>query len=148
MVDVHIKKLDERAVIPEKGTDRSSGFDLYAIIDDQVGTVIKPGETAIIHTGIAIETPDGYFGAVAARSGISIKRGLRPANCVGVIDPDYRGEVLVGIHNDSNRVELIEDGERIAQLIFIPYLDVNFIEVDELDSTERGEGRLGSTGRK
>ena len=99
-----------------------------------------------IGTGIAVEIPEGYFGAVFARSGLATKRGLRPANAVGVVDSDYRGELIVALHNDTDYAQEVADGERIAQLVIIPYLPVSFVEVDDLSSTDRGEGGFGSTG--
>ena len=99
-----------------------------------------------IGTGIAVEIPEGYFGAIFARSGLATKRGLRPANCVGVVDADYRGELIVALHNDTDLVQEVAEGERVAQLAIIPYLPVNFVEVDDLSSTDRGEGGFGSTG--
>jgi dUTP pyrophosphatase len=99
-----------------------------------------------IGTGIAVEIPEGYFGAIFARSGLATKRGLRPANCVGVVDADYRGELIVALHNDTEFPQEVSEGERIAQLVIIPHLSVRFVEVDDLSSTERGEGGFGSTG--
>jgi len=99
-----------------------------------------------IGTGIAMEIPEGYFGAIFARSGLATKRGLRPANCVGVVDSDYRGEIIVALHNDTEFPQEVSEGERIAQIVIIPYLPVDFTEVDNLSSTVRGEGGFGSTG--
>lgn len=144
---VKIKRNVEGARIPTSGSTRAAGVDLYAYIGDKEGRMIRPGETVMIGTGISMAIPEGYFGAIFARSGIATKRGLRPANCVGVIDSDYRGEIIVALHNDSTGHEIIPDGERIAQLVIMPYLPVEFDETDDLDDTERGEGGFGSTGR-
>ena len=146
MNTVKIKRLRENAIIPTKGSALAAGYDLYAAMDD--GAVVPPFETEKIGTGIAVEIPEGYFGAIFARSGLATKRGLRPANCVGVIDSDYRGEVIVALHNDSEYAKAVEQGERIAQLVIVPYLNVALQEVDELTDTERGTGGFGSTGNK
>ena len=143
---VRIKKLDERAITPTYGTDFSAGADLYAITD---GTVeIAPHATVMIGTGIAIEIPEGYCGLIFARSSLGTKRGLAPANKVGVIDADYRGEVKVCLHNHSDIPATVEHGERIAQLAIVPFLKAEFEQVDELSDTVRGAGGFGSTGRK
>ena len=143
---MRIKRLNDNAVIPTRGSEYSAGCDLYACLDtDQVE--IRPHETKMIDTGWAMEIPEHYFGAIFARSGIASKQGLRPANCVGVIDSDYRGPVKVALHNDSNEVQIITQGERIAQLILMHYYSLNFTEVEELDDTDRGEGGFGSTGK-
>ena len=144
---VNIKKLDDGAIIPTKGSACAAGLDLYAITN--TGAKMKqilPGKTEMIGTGIAVEIPNGFYGAVFARSGLATKQGLRPANCVGVIDSDYRGEIIVAIHNDSGKCATIRDGDRIAQLIIMPYPEVRLIEVDELSSTARGNSGFGSTG--
>lgn len=143
--DVKIKKLDENATIPTYGTEFSAGADLYACIDEPLE--IKPGETKFVHTGLSFELPEGYAGFVHARSGLASKRGLAPANKVGVIDSDYRGEVMVALHNHSNEAQAIEPGERIAQMVVMPYLACNFILSDDLTDTVRGSGGFGSTGR-
>ena len=143
-MDVKIKKLNPNAHIPTAGSDKAAGYDLYACIEEAIE--IQPQKMAKIGTGIAITPPEGYFGAIFARSGLSTKRGLRPANCVGACDEDYTGEYIVVLYNDSNIIQTIEPGERIAQLIFLPYISVNMIEVDELEETERGDGGFGSTG--
>ena len=143
-MDVKIKKLNPNAHFPTKGSDKAAGYDLYACIEEAIE--IQPQKMAKIGTGIAITPPEGYFGAIFARSGLATKRGLRPTNCVGVCDEDYTGEYIVGLYNDSNLVQTIEPGERIAQLIFLPYISVNMIEVDELKETKRGDGGFGSTG--
>lgn len=145
-VEVKIKKLNENAVIPTRGSEYAAGYDLYACMDSNESILIKPHQTVKIHTGIAMKLPAGYFGAVFARSGVATKRGLRPANCVGVCDEDYIGEVIVALHNDSNVEQMVVGGERIAQYVVIPYQAVAFTEVDELEETERGAGGFGSTG--
>lgn len=141
-MEIKIKKLYEDSVIPTRGSEYAAGYDLYA----HEGATIKPHETAKIGTGVAIQPPKDTFGAVFARSGLAAKQGLRPANCVGVCDYDYTGEYIVALHNDSNEEKVIEKGERIGQVVFIPYVNVTFVEVDELDATERGAGGFGSTG--
>ena len=144
-MDVKIKKLNPNAHIPTAGSDKAAGYDLYACIEEAID--IQPQKMAKIGTGIAITPPEGYFGAIFARSGLSTKRGLRPANCVGACDEDYTGEYIVVLYNDSNTIQTVEPGERIAQLVFLPYISVNMIEVDELEETERGDGGFGSTGK-
>lgn len=140
-----VKKLRESAKMPTQGSNKAAGFDLYADIPNPID--ILPGELEKIPTGIAITPPTGYFGAIFARSGMAIKRGLRPGNCVGVCDEDYTGEYIVGLYNDSFDVQKIYPGDRIAQLVFLPYAyDVELQEVDELDDTARGDGGFGSTG--
>lgn len=141
-----IKKLNERAVTPTYGSEFSAGADLYAC--EGADIVIASGETKLIHTGIAMEIPCGYVGLVYARSGLATKRGLAPANKVGVIDSDYRGEIMVALYNQSSLPQTVADGERIAQIVFTPYASAEFSVVDELGDTARGEGGFGSTGRK
>ena len=141
-MEIKIKKLYEDSEIPTRGSEYAAGYDLYA----HEGATIKPHETAKIGTGVAIQPPKDTFGAVFARSGLAAKQGLRPANCVGVCDYDYTGEYIVALHNDSNEEKVIEKGERIGQVVFIPYVNVTFKEVEELDATERGAGGFGSTG--
>lgn len=143
--EINIKKLDERAVIPTYGSEHSAGADLYACLREEV--VILPGETQLVHTGIAMEIPAGYAGLVYARSGLASKRGLAPANKVGVIDSDYRGECMIALHNHSGMPQTVVPGERIAQLVITPVLQVSFCEAAELAETERGAGGFGSTGR-
>ena len=143
---MNIKKLTSTAIIPTKGSEKAAGYDLYA--DTNSVVEIKPHKTTKINTGIAIMIPNGYYGAIVARSGLSTKKGLRPANCTGIIDSDYRGDIIVALHNDSDEVQTIEPHERIAQLVICPFLSVEFNEVDELDETERGENGFGSTGTK
>ena len=147
MVNVNFKKLDKNAHAPTYGSEFAAGADLYALTGGET-VRFKPGETKMIHTGIAVEIPEGYAGPVYARSGIATKRGLAPANKVGVIDSDYRGEVMVSLHNHSNEEQEIADGERIAQLVIAPFLAAEFTECDELTDTQRGEGGFGSTGKK
>ena len=147
---MNVKKLDKWAHLPARATQMSAGYDLYANLrdeDTQKIEVITPGETKKIGTGVAVAIPNGYFGAIFARSGLATNQGLRPANCVGVIDADYRGELIVPIHNDSGERRYINHGDRIAQLVLIPYAVFEEIkEVDDLDETERGWGGFGSTG--
>ena len=143
---INFKKFDERAVVPTYGSQFSAGADLYAVCDEDV--VIEPGKTVLIHTCLAMEIPEGYGGFIFARSGLASKKGLAPANKVGVVDSDYRGELMVALHNHSDLMQSIENGERIAQLVITPYVTANFIESEELDDTERGEGGFGSTGKK
>lgn len=143
---INIKKLNDNAKIPTYGTDYAAGCDLYALIDK--AETFKPGETKLIKTGIALEIPAGYAGLIYARSGLASKKGLAPANKVGVIDSDYRGEIMVALHNHSNEERVIEPFERIAQFIITPYIKANFNEVKNLDDTIRGENGFGSTGNK
>ena len=143
---VRIKKLHPDAVIPTYGTPFAAGADLYACMDSSV--TIEPGQTQFIHTGLALEIPVGFAGLVYARSGLACKKGIAPANKVGVIDADYRGEIMVALHNHSSEAVTIESCERIAQLVITPFLTAQFEETDELGDTERGEGGFGSTGRK
>lgn len=144
--NVNIKKLNENAKLPTYGSPFAAGADLYACEGGEV--TLEAGETRLIHTGIAMEIPDGYVGLIYARSGLATKRGLAPANKVGVIDSDYRGEIMVALYNQSDKEQTVCDGERIAQMVFTPYVAASFAVVDELDSTERGAGGFGSTGRK
>ena len=142
---IRIKKLNENAIIPSLGSKYSAGNDLYACINESI--TIKPHTTVKIGTGLAIELPNGYFGAIFARSGLATKQGLRPANCVGCCDSDYRGEYIVALHNDTDIPQVINPNDRIAQLVVIPYLPVDFEEADELSDTERGDGGFGHTGK-
>ncbi|MBR1868229.1 MAG: dUTP diphosphatase [Clostridia bacterium] len=141
-----IKKLNRRAVLPEYGTSGAAGGDLRSAEEDVVS--IEPGKTAFIGTGLAVAIPEGYVGLVYARSGLASKRGLAPANKVGVIDSDYRGEIKVSLYNQSDAVQTVEPGERIAQLVVAPFLKAEYVETDMLENTDRGEGGFGSTGRK
>ena len=142
----YIKKLKEQAAIPSYGSAEAAGADLYACLETAVE--IAAGGTAMIPTGLAMELPEGTVGLVYARSGLASKKGLAPANKVGVIDSDYRGEVMVALHNHSAQAAVVEPGERIAQLVIAPVLRAAFAETDALSDTVRGEGGFGSTGRK
>lgn len=143
---VRIKKLSDKAIIPTFGSAGSAGGDLYSAEENQV--IIAPNQTVLIGTGLAVEIPDGYVGLVYARSGLATKSGLAPANKVGVIDSDYRGEIKVALHNHSNEIRTVSQGERIAQMVIAPYLKVEYEEVDDLSDTARGGGGFGSTGSK
>lgn len=143
---VNIKKLKENAVIPTYGSEYAAGADLYACLEETV--TIKPGETYLIKTGIAMEIPEGFAGLIYARSGLATKKGLAPANKVGVVDADYRGEIMVPLHNHSQQDAVVEPGERVAQIVITPFLAAQFVEMEELDETVRGENGFGSTGRK
>lgn len=145
-MQVKIKKLDEKAIVPTYGTEYSAGADLYAILDSDL--TILPHETTLVHTGLAVEIPEGYAGLIYARSGLASKRSLAPANKVGVIDADYRGEVMVALHNHSDKPQTISSGERIAQLVIAPFLKAEFELAEELSDTTRGAGGFGSTGKK
>ena len=144
--EVRIKKLSPDAVVPTYGSPFSAGADLYACEKEPV--TIEPGKTVLIHTGLSFEIPEGFAGLIYARSGIATKRGLAPANKVGVIDSDYRGEIMVALHNHSGIEQTIAVGERIAQLVITPYITAAFEESAELDDTVRGSGGFGSTGVK
>ena len=139
-------KLNSNAIVPTYGTPYAAGADLYALPDGEI--TVNPGETVLVHTGIAIQIPEGYGGFIFARSGIATKRGLAPANKVGVIDSDYRGEIMVSIHNHSAVSQTIASGERVAQLVIMPYAKACFCECESLDETERAAGGFGSTGTK
>ena len=141
---IKYKKLKDAAIEPTRGSEYAAGYDLYACIDENI--TILPHTTEKIGTGLAIELPTGSFGAIFARSGIATKQGLRPANCVGVCDSDYRGEYIVAIHNDTAIPQVITPNERIAQLVVMPFFTFNFEEVDELSDTKRNDGGFGSTG--
>ena len=144
-MEIAIKRLNDLAVLPTRGSEEAAGYDLYAAIESPV--YIKPHETEKIGTGLSFSLPRNTFGAIFARSGLATKQGLRPANCVGVCDSDYRGEYIVAIHNDSDYVSVINPGDRIAQVVLMPYLPMKFVEVSELDETNRGIGGFGSTGK-
>ena len=146
MPKIAVKKLDERAVLPTYGSEFAAGADLYAVADEEL--VFAPGETKFVKTGLAMEIPVGYAGLIYARSGLACKRGLAPANKVGVVDSDYRGEVMVALHNHSAVEQRVAPGERIAQLVITPFLKASFALADELEDTVRGEGGFGSTGTK
>ena len=148
---MRIKKLHPDAVLPTQGSAAAAGYDLYSVDT----FCIEPGETRLVHTGLAIEIPEGFWGGIYARSGLATKKGLRPANCVGVIDSDYRGEIMVALHNDSSSIQHIDAGDRIAQLVFHQQCVVAPDEsgeiwqiVAELSDTNRGDGGFGSTGTK
>ena len=143
---VNVKKLDERAVLPTYGSEYAAGADLYALCDEEI--VIAPAETKLIRTGLSMEIPEGYAGLIYARSGLASKRGLAPANKVGVVDADYRGEVMVALHNHSAVEQKIAPMERIAQLVIAPFLKAEFTQTDVLNDTVRGAGGFGSTGTK
>ncbi len=145
MAQVQVKKLDARAILPSSGSRYAAGYDLYACLDEDV--TIPPHATAKIGTGLAFALPEGTFGAVFARSGLAAKEGLRPANCVGVCDSDYRGEYIVALHNDSGEPRTVRHGERVAQLVLLPFLPMEFEETDALPNTARGAGGFGSTGK-
>ncbi len=145
-MNIKVKKLKPGATVPTMGSKFAAGADLYSAEDADV--VIEPSETKFIGTGLAMEIPEGYVGLVYARSGLACKRGLAPANKVGVVDSDYRGEIKVALHNHGKEAQTVEKGERIAQMVIAPYLSVNYEEADALSETERGEGGFGSTGRK
>ena len=143
---VNFKKLDERAKMPTYGSPYAAGADLYAVTDGEV--TVMPGETKFIGTGIAVELPEGTVGLVYARSGMACKKGLAPANKVGVIDCDYRGEIKVALHNHGTEAQTFACGERIAQMVVAPYIPVEYVECEELSDTVRGAGGFGSTGTK
>ena len=144
--NINIKKLNPDATIPTYGSDFAAGADLYACLFAPI--TIEPGETFMVKTGISLEIPEGYAGLIYARSGLASKRGLAPANKVGVIDSDYRGEIIVALHNHSMNPQKIEPNERIAQLVITPYVQAIFNETTELSDTDRGAGGFGSTGTK
>ena len=146
MIQIRVKKLTPTAALPTRGSAEAAGYDLRADLTGEIE--IPPHTTQMIHTGLAMEIPKGYFGAIFARSGLASKAGLRPANCVGAVDSDYRGPFMIALHNDSGEARRVSPGERIAQLIVVPYLPVCFEEAGELDETERGEGGFGSTGKQ
>lgn len=147
VVNVKIKKLYDNTQMPSRADDGSAGMDLYAHLDNDYMRVIKPHTTEMISVGFAMETPNNTYGAIFARSGLASKKGLRPANCVGVVDSTYRGEVFVALHNDTDKVQQIMNGDRIAQMIIMEYPTVGIIETDTLSETERGDGGFGHSGR-
>lgn len=160
-MEIKIKRLTPTAQIPTKAHASDAAFDLYLDAPDALyhewnggvevktasGIKIRPNETVMLHTGIAMETPIGYYAAIYARSGLACKEGLRPANCTGIIDADYRNEILVAIHNDSDETRIVHHNDRIAQMAILPVLDVNLVETDKLSETERGSGGFGSSGK-
>ena len=144
-MNINIVRLTDSAKLPDRGSALAAGYDLFADVTEEVK--VLPHETKMIGTGLAMEIPEGYFGGIFARSGLSAKEGLRPANCVGVVDSDYRGEIKVAVHNDGEVERVITPSEKIAQLVVVPFLSVSFNEVSELSDTVRGEGGFGSTGK-
>ena len=142
---IQLKKLKENALLPTRGSEYAAGYDLYACLEEDV--LVAPGQTVKIGTGLAVAVPEGFFGAVFARSGLASKEGLRPANCVGVCDSDYRGEYIIALHNDSGMERTVRHGDRIAQLVILPFLPAEFEECDSLPETARGAGGFGSTGK-
>ena len=144
-MEINIKRLTDFAKLPDRGSALAAGYDLFADVTEDV--TIEPHETKMIGTGLAMEIPVGYFGGIFARSGLSTKEGLRPANCVGVVDSDYRGEIKVALHNDGEVPRVVTSAQKIAQLVVVPFLSIGFTEVSELSDTVRGEGGFGSTGK-
>ena len=142
---IQIKKLSNTAIVPTKGSEYAAGLDLYADLKEAIQ--VNPGDTLKVPTGIAMSIPNGLFGAIYARSGLATKQGLAPANKVGVIDSDYRGEIIVVLYNQSPIPQVVHPGDRIAQIVIQPYIDYEIDIVEELDETERGEGGFGSTGK-
>ncbi len=142
---INIKKLSASAKLPERGSAYAAGYDLFADIQEAVE--IAPHTTYMVNTGVAMEIPEGYWGGIFARSGLSAKEGLRPANCVGVVDADYRGPICVALHNDGEVARTITPGQKVAQMVVVPFLAVEFEEVSELSDTVRGTGGFGSTGK-
>lgn len=144
-MEIKVKKLNDKATLPTRGSEYAAGYDLYAAIENNV--TVPAHSTEKIGTGLSFELPGETFAAIFARSGLATKQGLRPANCVGVCDSDYRGEYIVAIHNDTDEDKIIEPGERIAQMILIPYIPMTFVETDELSESGRGQDGFGSTGK-
>ena len=143
--NINVKKLNSFAKLPTRGSKYAAGYDLYAATSYNIE--IQPHTTVKIGTGLSFELPQGTFAAIFPRSGIATKRGLRPANCVGVCDSDYRGEYIVALHNDTDEMQSIEPGERIAQMILLPFIEMEFNEVDMLSETTRGDGGFGNSGK-
>ena len=141
-----VKKLRPSAKLPSRGSDLSAGYDLYACLSENV--TILPGQSAGVGTGLAVALPEGWFAAIFARSGLAVKQGLRPANCVGVCDADYRGEYIVPLYNDSDQPRTVENGQRIAQMVLLPCRTLEFRLAEDLDETGRGQGGFGSTGSR
>ena len=142
--DIRFQKLHPNAITPTYGTESAAGADLYLLADNEI--TILPGETVLIHTGIALEIPEGYAGLVFARSGLATKRDLAPANKVGLIDSDYRGEIMIPLYNHGKKPQTLTSGERVAQIVFTPYLGAHFVETETLSDTARGNSGFGSTG--
>lgn len=145
-MQIKIKKVNPNAKTPTRGSDQAAGYDLYACLETE-NVTIDAHKTVKVPTGLSMAIPEGYFGAIFARSGLAAKQGLRPANCVGVIDSDYRGEFMVMLHNDTDESKTVENGDRVAQLVVMPFMPVDFEETDSLDETQRGAGGFGSTGK-
>ena len=145
-MEILVKKLRPRAKLPTRGSAAAAGYDLYACLEESV--TIPPHATVPVGTGLSMAFEEGWFAAVFARSGLAMKKGLRPANCVGVCDADYRGEYIVALHNDSEEPRTVEPGERIAQMILLPCRELDFRETEDLPETARGAGGFGSTGMK
>ena len=144
---MRIKKLNELAHIPTRADEGAAGYDLYAVVDGDDKAVINPGQSLVLGSGYAFEIPDGFFGGVFPRSGLSTKHGIRLSNCTAVIDSSYRGEVKIPLHNDSDTPYVVHNGDRVAQLIIIPYHKVDLVESEILNDTERGDGGFGHSGR-
>lgn len=144
-MEIKVKKLNDKATLPTRGSEYAAGYDLYAAIENNI--TVPAHSTEKIGTGLSFELPDETFAAIFARSGLATKQGLRPANCVGVCDSDYRGEYIVAIHNDTDEDKVIGPGERIAQMILMPYIPMTFVETDELSESGRGQDGFGSTGK-
>lgn len=148
-MNIKVKRMSEEAKLPARGSEKAAAYDVYACLPDENALVtIMPHQTMLIGTGLRMAPPEGFYVGVYARSGLSSKEGLRPANCVGVIDEDYRGEYLVAVHNDSEVTRSVRHGDRIAQILLQKRYDMDFEEVDELDTTRRGECGFGSTGKQ
>lgn len=143
---IKIQKIKKNAIIPTRGSKHAAGYDLYACMDSE-NVIIEANKMIMIGTGLSLEIPEGYFAGIFARSGLATKNGLRPANCVGVADSDYRGEYKVALYNDSEQNQVISNGDRIAQLVILPFLSVTFEEVNELSKTQRDNKGFGSTGK-
>ena len=148
-MNIKVKRMSEEAKLPTRGSEKAAAYDVYACLPDKNALVtIMPHQTMLIGTGLRMAPPEGFYVGVYARSGLSSKEGLRPANCVGVIDEDYRGEYFVAVHNDSEVTRFVKHGDRIAQILLQKRYDMDFEEVDELDKTERGDGGFGSSGKQ
>ena len=143
-MNINIKLINSIAIMPTRGSTDAAGYDLYTYESGD----INPNETVKFHTGISMEIPKGFVGLVFARSGLGINHGIVPSNCVGVIDSDYRGEIMVALHNHSNETYSVKENERVAQIVIVPFLSVEFNKVTELTNTERGVKGFGSTGKK
>ena len=148
-MNIKVKRMNKEAKLPTRGSEKAAAYDVYACLPDKNALVtIMSHQTMLIGTGLRMAPPEGFYVGVYARSGLSSKEGLRPANCVGVIDEDYRGEYLVAVHNDSEVTRSVRHGDRIAQILLQKRYDMDFEEVDELDTTGRGDGGFGSTGKQ